>query len=116
MQFLNIATMLVIIFCIVTEAGRELCFKGAADSGTLIKNLKEPLIWFGVMFWAIEIIAWMDVLTKVPLSIAFPLMSLSYVVILIAGAFVFKERIHWQHALGALFITAGVACVGATGV
>ena len=43
-------------------------------------------------------------------------MALSYVVIVIAGAVVFKEKINIRHAAGVLLITAGVMSVGVTGI
>jgi len=56
------------------------------------------------------------VLEHVPLSIAFPLMALSYIAIVLAGAWMLKEPVSIRHGLGALLIAAGVACVGATGI
>ena len=34
----------------------------------------------------------------------------------LAGAWILKEPINIRHAVGACLITAGVACVGATGL
>ena len=105
-----------IVFCIIAEAAREVCFKQAADASTLIQISKKPIVWLGIIFWAVELVVWTNVLEHVPLSIAFPIMSLSYVAILCVGAIVFKERINKRHAIGAMLVTAGVACVGATGL
>ncbi len=103
-----------IVTCIILEAARELCFKSAAHASTFREAIFKPIVWLGIIFWAIELGLWMQVLKTVPLSIAFPLMSLSYVIILISSAIVFKEHINKRHALGAFLITAGVACIGAT--
>ncbi len=103
-----------IAFCIVTEAGRELCFKSAAmrhDRHFLL----VPVTWVGIAFWAVELVAWAGVLARVPLSIAFPLMALSYVVIALGAAVIFKERIDRRRAIGIALITGGVLCVGAGG-
>ena len=105
-----------VLFCIIAEAARELCFKEAANASTIHQTLVKPIVWLGVAFWAIELVAWMNVLEHVSLTLAFPLMSLSYISILLAGAIIFKERINKRHIIGALLITIGVACVGATGV
>lgn len=105
-----------IAFCIIAEAAREICFKKAANASTLLQISRKPIVWLGILFWAVELVAWTNVLEHVPLSIAFPIMSLSYVAILCAGAIVFKERINKRHAIGAMLVTAGVACVGATGL
>ncbi len=113
---LSFAMLGLIGFCILTEAARELCFKQAANASSLPKILVEPIVWLGIGFWAIELVAWTNTLEHVPLSLAYPLMSLSYVTILLAGALVFRERVNKRHAIGALLITAGAACVGATGI
>ncbi|MBA8902624.1 MULTISPECIES: EamA family transporter [unclassified Phyllobacterium] len=105
-----------IAFCVFTETAREVCFKYSADNEALAAALIKPVTWLGVIFWALELVGWTIVLEHVPLSIAFPLMALSYVIIVLAGAWIFKEQINLRHAAGVLFITAGVACVGATGL
>ena len=103
-------------FCVLAEAAREVCFKQAANHTALFKTMMKPMTWLGVAFWAIELVAWTLVLERVPLSIAFPLMALTYITIVLAGAWILKEPINIRHAVGACLITAGVACVGATGL
>jgi len=102
-------------FCVAVETARETCFKyGAATN--LTTALMRPVIWFGLVFWAIELVTWTIVLGHVALSVAFPLMASSYASIAFAGALIFKETINLRHALGLVLVTAGVICVGATGL
>jgi len=103
-------------FCVLAEAAREVCFKQAVNHTSLLKAMMKPMTSLGVLFWGIELVAWTLVLEQVPLSIAFPLMALTYITIVVAGALVLKEPINIRHAVGACLITAGVACVGATGL
>ncbi len=103
-------------FCVLAEAAREVCFKQAANHTAFGKALLKPWTWLGIVFWAIELVAWTVVLKQVPLSVAFPLMALSYVAIVLASAVILNEQVNIRHAIGALLITAGVACVGATGL
>ncbi|MDE1996349.1 MAG: EamA family transporter [Rhizobiaceae bacterium] len=105
-----------ILFCVLAETAREVCFKHSAGDGSLRASLARPVIWLGILFWAVELVAWTVVLGRVPLTIAFPLMALSYVAIALAGAVIFKEHINLRHAAGVFFVTAGVACVGVTGL
>ncbi|AGB72838.1 MULTISPECIES: EamA family transporter [Rhizobium] len=105
-----------ILFCILAETAREVCFKQTAGEGALLSALAKPITWLGILFWAVELFAWTAVLERVPLTIAFPLMALSYVVIVLAGAVIFKENINLRHATGVFLVTAGVACVGVTGL
>jgi undecaprenyl phosphate-alpha-L-ara4N flippase subunit ArnE len=105
-----------ILFCVLAETAREVCFKGSAGAGSWAFALLRPLTWVGVAFWAVELTAWTVVLGRVPLTIAFPMMALSYVAIVVAGRLIFKEHVNLRHAAGVICITAGVACVGATGL
>ena len=113
---LTLAMLALIIFCIVIEGLSQLCFKQVAASTALMSTFLKPILWIGIFFWLVELLLWTNVLENVPLSIAFPLMSLTYVTTLMAGVIVFKERMTKRHALGAFLIAAGVACVGATGI
>jgi undecaprenyl phosphate-alpha-L-ara4N flippase subunit ArnE len=105
-----------ILFCVLAETAREVCFKQVASDSPVLTTLTKPLTWLGIAFWAIELLAWTVVLGRVPLTVAFPLMALSYVAIVIAGAVIFRENINLRHAAGVFLVTAGVACVGATGL
>ncbi|TRL40262.1 EamA family transporter [Rhizobium straminoryzae] len=105
-----------VMFCVVTETGREICFKQAAATHDGMRAILSPMAGLGIVFWAVELVAWTRVLQIAPLSLAFPLMALSYVTIALSGAIVFNETINLRHALGIVLVTAGVVCVGVTGL
>ena len=107
---------LLIAFCTLTEAGRELCFKQAADKVSVSQALRRPILWLGIALWIIELAAWLRVLETVPLTIAYPLMALVYVIIQIGGVVLLKEPFTKRHGWGALLITVGVGCIGSTGI
>jgi multidrug transporter EmrE-like cation transporter len=113
---LTLAMLSLIGFCIVMETGREVCFKMTATITTWQTTLLHPITWAGIGCWAIENLAWARVLASVPLSIAFPIMALSYVTIAMSGALIFKETINLQHAAGVALVTLGVICAGVTGL
>lgn len=112
---LNSTMLALILFCVVTEAGREVCFKFASAQDRRNPYL-HPWTLIGVAFWSVELVAWTYVLAKVPLSIAFPLMASSYAVISIVSAFMFKEKIGLRHSLGVALVSGGVICVGVSGL
>ena len=113
---LTLSMLALILFCILTETGREICFKTAAVSNDPRPVAMRPVVWAGLAFWLVELLAWSRVLASVDLSVAFPIMAMSYATITIAGAAVFKESINLRHALGVALVTTGVVCVGATGL
>ncbi len=112
---MSVMLLATITFCIVTETGRELCFKYAATRSNRL-FLLVPATWLGIAFWAVELLAWTIVLAKAPLSVAFPLMSLSYATIAVSAAIFFKETVDLRRLAGIILILGGVACVGATGL
>ncbi len=113
---LTVSLAWLIGFCVIAEAAREVCFKQAANNTAFGQAILKPWTWLGILLWGIELVAWTVVLEQVPLSVAFPLMALSYVAIVLASALILKEQVNMRHAIGAMLITAGVACVGATGL
>lgn len=108
--------LLLIACCILTEAGRELCFKRGADGQALAQSLRSGFVWAGIGLWAAELLLWVRVLEHVPLTLAFPLMSIVYVVIFLGGLWLLHEPLTRRHALGAVLVTAGVALIGSSGL
>jgi len=68
------------------------------------------LVGFGLIFAAS--IFWLVVISRWELSVAYPMLGLSYVVTVIASWLVLHEPITWQKVVGSLIICAGVALVG----
>lgn len=114
---LSYSMLILVVFCILAEVVREVCFKFAADLAPDVwRSVCLPVTWLGCVVWAVELFSWMLVLEQVPLSIAFPLMALSYAAMVAAGAWLFSEKINQRHAFGVSLITIGVVCVGVTGI
>lgn len=102
-------------FCVLTDMARELNFKAAslqADrSRYLVALATHPFIWLGLVFWAVEGVAWLLVLEHVRLAIAFPIMALTYAVTPLAAGLLLHETLTRGQRLGALLVAAGVAVV-----
>jgi multidrug transporter EmrE-like cation transporter len=56
-------------------------------------------------------ICWLYVLRVAPLSIAYSLSSVTYVLIPLASIYVFGEEIRRPHVIGMVLIIMGIACV-----
>lgn len=112
---LNNTMLALILFCVLTEAGREVCFKLASAKDRRDIYL-HPWTLTGVVFWGVELVAWTYVLAHVPLSIAFPLMASSYAVITIFSAILFRETVGLRHSIGVALVSGGVICVGVSGL
>jgi undecaprenyl phosphate-alpha-L-ara4N flippase subunit ArnE len=69
----------------------------------------------GILAYCIEMVLWIFLLSRIPLSIAFPLAGLQQVVILLISYLFMKERINLAEWLGAGLIALGLSVI-ATGV
>lgn len=75
---------------------------------TLLQLLTNLPIMSGLGLYAISVLTWIAGLSRVDVSIAYPLLSLGYVVNAFAAYFLFGEIITWQRALGIGIILIGV--------
>lgn len=114
------AALGLLAFCVTAETVQQLSFKlgtgrAQAEHGFARGILLQPLIWTGVALWVIESIAWVLVLQRSPLSLAYPMMTLTYASVPLAGLVLLKERMTRRQMAGAGLIFAGVVLVGISG-
>jgi undecaprenyl phosphate-alpha-L-ara4N flippase subunit ArnE len=114
--------VLLLLGCIVAEVTRELCFKtasGPLDWAVASRNWRAAfanrLLWVGLSIWALETLAWLAVLQKIPLGIAYPVTAASYAVAPLMGWLLLKERLSPSQVAGVLLVTGGALCVGLSG-
>jgi drug/metabolite transporter (DMT)-like permease len=108
-----------ILFCVLAEVGTQLNFKAASAAARpeapVLSLLGQPLLWIGILLWAIEVVAWLLVLQHAPLVIAFPIMSLTYAATPFAARLVLEERLSRGQAMGACLVALGVLIVSLSG-
>ncbi|MCW8808860.1 MAG: EamA family transporter [Rhodanobacter sp.] len=107
---------------VVLDTGGQLAFKAAAGdphAGDGLARWKHmaarPWLWFGVASYVIEFLVWIAFLSLVPLSEGVLLGSINIVAIMIAGRFLFGEKLTRMRVLGILLVTLGVVIVGVAG-
>ena len=71
----------------------------------------DPYIMGGMACYAISLVVWIMGLSRVPVSIAYPLLSLGYVINAVLAHYLLGEAVTMQRALGIAFIIAGVVIV-----
>jgi drug/metabolite transporter (DMT)-like permease len=79
---------------------------------TLIKVIVTPYILLGLVLYSVAMLLWLSILSRVELSYAYPMLSLSYVFIVLASWLIFDEHISLLRLMGVLFICLGVTMVG----
>ena len=71
----------------------------------------QPFIVAGVGCYAISLVVWIMGLSRVPVSIAYPMLSIGYIVSAIAAWYLFGESLGPQKLFGIAFIIIGVTLV-----
>lgn len=78
----------------------------------ILLQFLRPKIIAGIACYGVATTSWLVILSKTPLSLAYPLISISYVIIVLLGRFHFHEPVSLFHWLGVLLICSGVAFIG----
>jgi len=89
----------------VSEFGVEMLL-----SSTMIL-FRSPFFWGGMLCYAASICVWLGALAKAPVSTAYPMLSLGYVVVTGASVLFLGESLTPAKALGIALICAGVVLV-----
>jgi uncharacterized membrane protein len=77
----------------------------------LLAAARDIRILSGLAAWIAWTLCWLYVLRVAPLSRAYALTSLSYVLIPLAAVYAFGEHVRLLHVIGIILITVGIACV-----
>ena len=80
------------------------------------KLLQTPWVIVGFMLYGVSAVLWLDVLSKLDFSLAFPMVGLTYVFTLLIGRFFFGETVGWERMLGVGFIIFGIFFLVRSGV
>jgi multidrug transporter EmrE-like cation transporter len=123
---LNLQLVAPILLSVALSSGSQIILKkGMVDpamqtslqSGNMLTIalaiLTSPLVIGGLFCFGLSAIVWLFVLSKVPLSSAYPFVALGIVVTVAAGMTMFGETISVAKAIGVGFIVLGILCVAA---
>lgn len=106
---------------VLLNASAQLLLKAAtrhsgelvADSGriswsSVMHLLGAVPLWFGLACYGISVILWLGALSRVPVSLAYPMLSIGYVINAFAAALLFGEALSVGKLAGIAMICAGV--------
>lgn len=100
-----------LIITILLRALNPILFKQAAlsmDSFSAVNVLTNTLYWLGFGILFIRSVTWQLVLRGFDLSTAYPFMSISLIIMLIAGYLIYNETITWTNGVGASIMIVGL--------
>ena len=109
--------VLVLVAVRFSVAGQLFLKSGAQRAGGLgtmdflLAAARDGHVLAGLGAWAASTICWLYVLRVAPLSRAYGLTSLTYVLILIASVYFYGEQVRRLHVVGTLLIVVGIACL-----
>lgn len=111
----NIALALALVTAF-SMAGGQLLFKlGAAKWGGvtlsdwIISFITNPYLVVAVFLYATTILVWIYVLKVLPLSVAYPLTALAYIIVPLMSHFLIGEKITAATIVGSFLIMLGIA-------
>ncbi|OGK09407.1 MAG: hypothetical protein A2Y63_02415 [Candidatus Riflebacteria bacterium RBG_13_59_9] len=77
----------------------------------LVAVFTTPSILGAFAFFAVSALLWIVALREAPLTVAYPMVALSYIIIFTGSYFLFAEPITWTKIAGALLIVAGIIII-----
>lgn len=80
--------------------------------GAITRVMISPYILSGLVLYGMATILWLFILTKVPLSVAYPIQSIAYILAVFGAYFFFQEEITLWKVIGVILIMAGVSFIG----
>lgn len=86
-------------------------FSGADWFGQALRVGTNPHIIGGMFCYAFSLVVWIMALSRVPVSIAYPMLSIGYVVSAVAAYYLFGESLGLSRWMGIGFIIVGVYLV-----
>lgn len=122
---MNILTLLLVVSGVLLSSIAQLFLKAGTKSlGTLFHQTEglnsvlriatQPYIMSGIALYILSMGVWIVVLSKLPVSVAYPLLSIGYVVTAIFGYFLFGESISIAKIVGITVIIIGVVILTST--
>ena len=78
---------------------------------SLLKSILIPYNLIGMVCLGLSAFIWLIVLSKMELSLAYPLLSFGYVLVTISSKLFFKEIIPWNRWVGVLIVVFGIMLV-----
>lgn len=79
---------------------------------TVARAAKEPRLWAGLTLFGISAVFWLVVLSRVPLSVAYPVVGISYVVVVAISRVFLHEQVPPLRWVGAAVVATGIAIIG----
>jgi undecaprenyl phosphate-alpha-L-ara4N flippase subunit ArnE len=92
-------------------AGQLVLKSGAVGAPSFIAQLLSPLTIAGLAIYALASIGYIAALNRIPVSIAFPSVALSYAIIAVLAHVLWREPLGWPQFAGIALIGGGILLI-----
>src|SRR5712671_1060544 len=111
-ETMSLASFAIILVGVLLNAAAQLLLKAGTNAVPLgLRLAVEPHILGGLACYVISVVVWVVALSKVPVSIAYPMLSIGYVVNAVAAWYLLGEVLTPMRLTGIGIIIAGVFLV-----
>ena len=117
-------TLVLILLSVILSAGAQLLLKAgvsapdvqrAAASNSAVAFvtavLTQPLVWCGLVAFGSSAVTWILVLSRAPVSFAYPFVALGLVLTVLFGSLLFGEAMNPAKLSGIALIVTGVLVI-----
>lgn len=120
---MSLVTLALILATVTASACAQLALKLGMSSPAVAAAIPEggkqlilavatsPLVWAGLTIYGASIAVWLWVLSKVDLSLAYPFVGVSFIVVMLFGVFLLQETVSPLRMVGTLMIALGCVLV-----
>lgn len=124
---MKFADLIIVLAGVLLNAVAQLLLKAGAASvapitglgalrGSAFSLASHPAVLGGLACYALSVVVWIVALSRVDVSVAYPMLSVGYVLNALLAMWLFGEVVTLQRWLGIAVILAGVALVARSGV
>ena len=109
------------------NAAAQLLLKGATRiSGPLVSDagriewpnatalLQTLPLWGGLACYGVSVLLWLGALSRLPVSVAYPMLSVGYIVNAAAAAYLYSEALTMPKIIGIALVSVGVVVLSRT--
>jgi undecaprenyl phosphate-alpha-L-ara4N flippase subunit ArnE len=95
----------------LAAAGGQMMLKQGATGRSAFIAFANPWIAGGLFVYALSTALWVFALSRAPLTLVYPYTALTFVLVYLSGAIVFREAIPAQAIAGAALILLGLLLI-----
>jgi drug/metabolite transporter (DMT)-like permease len=120
---MSMLTLALILATVTASACAQLALKLGMTSPAVTAAMPEggkslllavatsPMVWTGLIIYGLSVAVWLWILSKVDLSLAYPFVGVSFIVVMVFGVFLLNESVTPLRMAGTLLIAVGCVLV-----